>query len=174
MGILYLAKKPYPEELAEPQKESIATTTPSKIVPEAATTSPGSLEVLPAEIPEEIRDKEPVVEPTAPLSPSVLHVPEEPALPPSEEDIINLDIFLGRFNPQEIILPAGEGVILRPRAKEGSHIFTVPDLNIGETIQEGKSLVISFRAPQKPQKMPFYCAEPGHKEAGEEGIFIIR
>ena len=110
-----------------------------------------------------------MLNPQAPLSPSVLRAPDEPALPPSEEEITDLKIYLGRFEPQEIVLQKDKPVILRLKAQEGNHIFVIEELSIREEIKEGKTLVISFQPPKRFRELRFYCASSGHREKGEEG-----
>jgi len=104
-----------------------------------------------------------------PLAGSSIKVPDEPALPPSEEDIVNINISEGSFSLFLVKTEKENPVILRVSSSDKDYYFYVEGLGIAETIRTEKSLVISFKAPNKKSELKYwveYADVQGETDAG--------
>ena len=171
----HLYQRPLPKDFSQPSLPQ-KPQAPSSTLEEKEEKEPPLLpsDEKPDNLSQRLKHQQPVLSPEAPLSPSVLRVPDEPALPPSEEEIIDLKIYPGRIEPQEITLQKGRPAIFRVKAEKEDHTFVIEELNIREEIKAGKTLVISFRAPERLKELTFYCSLEGHREKGEEGKIFLK
>ena len=79
-----------------------------------------------------------------------------------------------KFNPTEITIPANTDVTINLVNKGvTAHSFDIDNLNVhsGE-VQAGATATVTINAP--PGEYEYYCAVPGHKEAGMIGKLIVQ
>lgn len=76
------------------------------------------------------------------------------------------------FDPDEITVTAGDEVVIVLTSVDILHDFTIDELGIQVVAQRGETATRRFRAG-RAGRYTFYCAEPGHREAGMEGILIV-
>ena len=74
------------------------------------------------------------------------------------------------FTPDVIRAKVGEPIRININAV-GGHTFTIDELNINTETPHGQTTV-EF-TPDKEGTFQFYCAVPGHREAGQFGTFIV-
>ena len=74
------------------------------------------------------------------------------------------------FTPDVIRAKVGEPIRININAV-GKHTFTIDELNINTETPHGQTTV-EF-TPDKEGTFQFYCAVPGHREAGQFGTFIV-
>jgi len=90
----------------------------------------------------------------------------------SEENVINMlagNIF---FDVSTINAKVGEKVVLDIRS-EGQHTFTIDELGVNEFLPNGKTTRVEF-TPTESGTYRYYCAIPGHAEAGQVGTLIVQ
>jgi cytochrome c oxidase subunit 2 len=89
---------------------------------------------------------------------------------PPQQKVIVVTAEKFKFTPATIRLKLGEPVVLELTSLDRKHGFTVPDLNIDESIEAGKTTRVQI-VPQKAGTFPFHCdvfCGSGHEEmAGE-------
>ncbi|TRZ79470.1 hypothetical protein D4R86_05820 [bacterium] len=110
----------------------------------------------------------------APIAGSAIKVPDEPALPPKEEDIIKLSIENGVLSLDNINILKNQAVILKITSLDDDYIFIIEEIGISEIIKANKSMTISFRAPSKAAELNYYCQNYKTKEKLGEGKLIIK
>jgi plastocyanin len=78
------------------------------------------------------------------------------------------------FNPKEVTIPANTDVtITLPNNGVAVHNFHVDELGIqSEDVQGGGSTTVTINAPAGTYE--FYCAVPGHREAGMTGTLTVQ
>jgi len=74
------------------------------------------------------------------------------------------------FTPNVIRAKVGEPIQININAT-GGHTFTIDELNVNVETPHGQNIV-EF-TPDKEGTFQFYCAVPGHREAGQVGTFIV-
>ncbi len=78
------------------------------------------------------------------------------------------------FAPAEITATAGEGLAIVLAADDGAeHDFTIDELDAHVTAKPGETAIGGLRADE-PGRYTFYCSVPGHRQAGMEGVLVIR
>lgn len=77
-----------------------------------------------------------------------------------------------RFDPSEFTIPANTDVTVTV-TDEGTieHTFTVDVLDVNVEVQPGETKAATINAA--PGDYEFYCAVPGHKEAGMVGTLHV-
>ena len=78
------------------------------------------------------------------------------------------------FQPTELTIPAGQDVTITLTNK-GSlpHTFTIDELNVDSgTVNAGSTATVTINA--KAGDYQFYCATPGHKDAGMVGTLHVK
>jgi uncharacterized cupredoxin-like copper-binding protein len=77
------------------------------------------------------------------------------------------------FDQPQITVKAGELVALRlDNPHDTPHSFDIDELNVHAPAAPGKQGLILF-TPSQPGTYTFYCAIPGHREAGMEGTLTV-
>jgi hypothetical protein len=110
----------------------------------------------------------------APIAGNAIKVPNEPALPPEEEDIIEINLKNGILSPDNIIIFKNQAVILKVISLDENYIFIIEEVGITEIIKAGKSITISFRAPSKATELKYYCQNYKTQQKLGEGKLTIR
>lgn len=78
-----------------------------------------------------------------------------------------------RFDQTELKAQVGQTVALRfANTSPAQHSFDVDELNVHVPAAAGKQSLIVFK-PTKPGTYTFYCAIPGHREAGMVGKLVV-
>ena len=79
------------------------------------------------------------------------------------------------FHPSEITVRKGEEVtIIFKHAGKIAHNFEIGEFGVRTaTILLGKTDEITF-TPTKTGTFPFWCAVPGHRDAGMKGKLIVK
>ncbi len=72
------------------------------------------------------------------------------------------------FNPSTITVAKGETVKLTVTSTSGSHTFTIDELGINIAVGSGQTVTKEFTV-EEAGTFSFYCAVPGHRDAGMEG-----
>ncbi len=87
---------------------------------------------------------------------------------------IRVDLAEYSFSPSQISLEAGQTVTLA-LTNTGAirHTFTVPDLNIDESLAAGESKNVTVTA-KKSGTFQLLCTIPGHKELGMHGQVQVK
>lgn len=75
------------------------------------------------------------------------------------------------FSPNEIRAKAGQPITVHV-ASQGQHTFTIDELGVDVPTPNGKTTAVEF-TPDKKGVFRFYCATPGHREAGQVGTITI-
>lgn len=97
---------------------------------------------------------------------------EESEIP---EAVIQLRITSAGFEPEEFTVKSGQPVSLTLTSLDkGTHIlkFESPELGKIKIAVAGVTRGISFVAPEKGDYI-FFCAVPGHRKAGEQGVMCV-
>ncbi|HEU5090188.1 MAG TPA: cupredoxin domain-containing protein, partial [Roseiflexaceae bacterium] len=77
------------------------------------------------------------------------------------------------FGQKEIKAKVGETVAYRlDNADVAAHSFDIDELNVHTQVVAGASALTLFR-PTAPGTYTFYCALPGHREAGMVGTLVV-
>jgi uncharacterized cupredoxin-like copper-binding protein len=80
-----------------------------------------------------------------------------------------------KFDPATINAAPGQTINLTVKnAGTIQHTWVLPQANVKITIDPGKSVTQSFKAPTSPGTYQFECDVAGHKEAGMVGQLIVR
>lgn len=78
-----------------------------------------------------------------------------------------------KFEPAEIRAKVGETVKVRLANTQGTHNFTVDDLNVAsETIQQGNDTLVEL-TPNKAGEFEYYCSVGNHQAQGMVGKLIV-
>jgi plastocyanin len=120
--------------------------------------APAEEDLLPIDDPEEI------------LPPPDEEPDEEP---PAEEETIMITASPGVFNPDVITVQSGVTVnLVIENTGAENHTFTVDELGIDVLISPGTEEEITFTVDEAGV-YEYYCAIPGHREAGMFGTLIV-
>jgi heme/copper-type cytochrome/quinol oxidase subunit 2 len=155
-----------------------------------APTSPPAATQTPAE-PTATPEPEPAVAPTA-LPPALVGNPapsaNPPAPAPSAEPAarpapvavrLTLETRDQTFAPHQIHGNFDDTVTVTLSGSDKRHSFTVPEIGIDQTIDEGKTVVVSFvlplalGGPAAEGIFPFYCRFHGSPTSGMHGFLIL-
>ena len=72
------------------------------------------------------------------------------------------------FEPSILAVTKGETVKLTVVSRDTSHTFTIDELEINIDVGAGQTATKEFTV-DKAGTFAFYCAVPGHRDAGEKG-----
>lgn len=88
----------------------------------------------------------------------------------SGSNTLNLTITAGNllFQPDSITVKAGDQVHLTVVNQDMFHTFTIDELGINFNLPAGETKTFDFVA-SRSGTFSFYCAVPGHREAGMHG-----
>lgn len=80
-----------------------------------------------------------------------------------------------QMNPT-LRVQVGETVEIRLKNTIGSrHDLVIPELNVESTMLNRRGETTTFQfVPRKTGQFIYYCSVPGHREAGMEGIIIVK
>lgn len=76
------------------------------------------------------------------------------------------------FQPAEITVAAGTDVAIVLTSVDARHDFTLDALGAHVAAERGETSTGGFHAG-RPGRYTYYCAEPGHREAGMEGTLVV-
>jgi plastocyanin len=76
------------------------------------------------------------------------------------------------FEPARLVVPAGAEVAIVLTAVDLAHTFTVDVLDAHVAADRGESATGGLLAGQTG-RFTFYCSEPGHRQAGMQGVLIV-
>ena len=107
------------------------------------------------------------------LSGNAIKIPDEPALPPSEKDIIVLNILDGDLSLSKILAEKGEAVILKILNEDKNCYFYIDGVGIAEEIRTNELLTISFRAPTKESELKYWIEYAEIEGVISEGYLIV-
>jgi heme/copper-type cytochrome/quinol oxidase subunit 2 len=78
-----------------------------------------------------------------------------------------------RFDQKKLMVKAGQTVALRlDNAHSAPHSFDIDALDVHVPVAAGAQSLILF-TPTQPGAYIFYCALPGHREAGMQGTLVV-
>jgi nitrite reductase (NO-forming) len=78
-----------------------------------------------------------------------------------------------RFEQAELRAQVGETVALRLENRDAAgHSFDIDELNVHVAIVPGEPTLALFR-PAAAGTYTYYCAVPGHREAGMQGTLVV-
>lgn len=107
---------------------------------------------------------------------TVAAIPRQSAAGVSPETLAGLPAVVSpgfAYEPGEIRVRAGELVAMRLDNPHGApHSFDVDELGVHVAMPSGQSALALFTAPA-PGTYEFYCALPGHREAGMVGTLVV-
>ncbi len=72
------------------------------------------------------------------------------------------------FQPSTITVTKGQTVKLTLTSRDTPHTFTIDELGINISVGAGQTVAKEFTV-EKAGTFTFYCAVPGHRDAGMEG-----
>ena len=107
------------------------------------------------------------------LSGNAIKLPDEPALPPSEKDIIILNILDGDLSLSKIVAKKGEAIILKILNEDKNCYFYIDGVGVDEEIRTNELLTISFRAPTKESELKYWIEYTEAEGVISEGQLII-
>ncbi len=88
-----------------------------------------------------------------------------------EQEPISMSAGTFFFNPKTLNAKVGEEVSLEIAAA-GQHTFTVDELGVNIPLPNGKTTRVEF-TPTQSGTFTYYCAIPGHREAGQIGTLKV-
>lgn len=94
---------------------------------------------------------------------------------PVAEGAFEIDVTADNFTfePNEITVAAGTDLAIVLTSVDMLHDFTIDELDAHVAAERGETATGGFRAHQ-PGRYTYYCAEPGHREAGMEGTLVVQ
>lgn len=98
--------------------------------------------------------------------------PQKPP-PPAAAGGIAITASYPKFQPNQIEAAKEKATRLDLTSSDVSHTFTVDDLGINISIPAGKSVSQDITAARSGA-FAFYCAVPGHRQAGMEGKLTVK
>jgi hypothetical protein len=110
----------------------------------------------------------------APLAGNAIKIPDEPALPPSEDDIININILDGNLSVSKPIVERGESIIIKTLSQDKDYYFYIDGVGIAEIIKAEQYLTISFRAPVQETELKYWIEYADTEGATDSGILQIK
>jgi cytochrome c oxidase subunit 2 len=76
------------------------------------------------------------------------------------------------FDPDDLTVATGDDIAIVLTSVDIPHDFTIDELDAHVAADRGETTTGGFRA-SRPGRYTFYCAEPGHRQAGMEGTLIV-
>lgn len=98
--------------------------------------------------------------------------PQKPPAPAAAGGVA-ITASYAKFQPNQIEAAKDKATRLDLTSSDVNHTFTVDDLGINISIPAGKSASQTI-TPTKSGTFTFYCAVPGHRQAGMEGKLTVR
>ena len=89
----------------------------------------------------------------------------------TQEQAVAIDSTAFSFSPNNLRARVGGKVTLAVTAT-GQHTFTIDELGVNVVTPHGRTTRVEF-TPNQKGSFQFYCAIPGHKEAGQIGTLIV-
>ena len=86
--------------------------------------------------------------------------------------IVNMNAFSMGFDPEIIKTTAGSSFKMNITSIDIVHSFDIDDLDIHMSFKGKSNINVKLRNLE-PGEYEYYCAIPGHKEAGMKGILIV-
>jgi uncharacterized cupredoxin-like copper-binding protein len=164
-------------------EEATVTRVPATNVPEVpspTTAAEATEETSPAASPTAGAVASPEASPVAEVTEPAAGTPEatEEGTPAASETAtssteLTIDLLDIHFDPSEVSIPANTDVtITLVNAGAAPHTFDIDALNIHSgSLAAGESTTVTINAPAGDYE--FYCAEPGHKQAGMVGTLHV-
>ena len=90
-----------------------------------------------------------------------------------DKEVISMDAFSMGFNPEVIYAKEGSSFKIDITSIDIAHSFDMDDFDVHMSFKEGGNLIISLNNI-KEGEYEYYCAIPGHKEAGMKGVLIVK
>jgi hypothetical protein len=78
-----------------------------------------------------------------------------------------------RFDPAQLQGESGQLIELVLVGDKQKHDFTSPDLNVNIDVPPGQVEIIRIELPSRPGTYEFWSAQPGDREAGMVGHFVV-
>lgn len=75
------------------------------------------------------------------------------------------------FSPKTLKAKIGESMVLEVQAT-GQHTFTIDELGVNISLPHGKTTRVEF-TPSQTGTFTYYCAIPGHRQAGQIGTLTV-
>jgi len=104
---------------------------------------------------------------------AAIKAPDEPALPPSEDEIIKISIKNGEITPTQIDVKINDPVILSVSSQDKDYSFYIEGIGVAENILANQSMGISFKAPSKKINLKYYCEDYETRSKLGEGSLIV-
>jgi len=105
---------------------------------------------------------------------SLLHACSDGASPTRPENgVVKLDAEAFRFSPDDILLRPGESAVFEITSGDVRHTFTIDELMLDSEVPAGQTISVELTASAE-RSYAFYCAVPGHRERGMEGVITVR
>jgi plastocyanin len=87
-------------------------------------------------------------------------------------NVISMESAVFSFTPNTLEASVGEAVKIEI-SSDGQHTFTIDELGVDVTTPNGQITTVEF-TPDKTGTFQFYCATPGHREAGQIGTITVK
>ncbi len=112
----------------------------------------------------------PTPTPAPPPTPYPAPKPPPTSTPTPEAAAIEITVTakFATFEPSTITVAEGQTVKLTLTSKDAPHTFTIDELGINIAVGSGQTATEEFTV-EKAGTFSFYCAVPGHRDAGMEG-----
>jgi len=89
---------------------------------------------------------------------------------------VDIEVSATGFKPKEFTVKSGQKVILVFKSIDETHVIRFDDPKMAKvkvSMIKGETRGVTFTAPEQGD-YAFYCAVPGHRERGEEGVMKVR
>ena len=89
---------------------------------------------------------------------------------------VDIEVSAAGFKPKEFTVKSGQKVVLVFKSIDETHVVRFDDPKMAKvkvSMIKGETRGVTFTAPEQGD-YAFYCAVPGHRERGEEGIMKVR
>ncbi len=100
--------------------------------------------------------------------PAPAPAPAPAPVPAPEATEIEVSAKYAVFSPSTITVAKGQTVKVTVTSTGGSHTFTIDELGINIAVGSGQTTTEEFTV-EKAGTFSFYCAVPGHRDAGMVG-----
>lgn len=77
------------------------------------------------------------------------------------------------FEPEEITVRAGEDIAFVLTSTDSLHDFTIDEVGAHVSAEAGQTAVGGFRS-EKRGRYTFYCSVAGHRDAGMNGVLVVK
>ena len=86
---------------------------------------------------------------------------------------VAIEIKENKFDPDKFDAVPNQLVTLTIKNTTAKkHVIVIPDAKVKIAVEPGQSASQSFMAPEIGE-YPYYCDEPGHRQAGEAGYMTV-